>query len=228
MRSSGKGQVRLKLGSHTVAALIASLRRHRRRLVGCHTQRKGVLDPPTLEDLTALAIAPRDREQAVAGAFQAEDIRQRRYGGPREVVTTNDVCASEIHHPGHDLRGRLLSEPTSCDAAFPKGAFCSRGNGWTLQSAGGRVSQSSARHEYMAGDAKLTQDNRNRSCLDLRRQLGGCKPGDSSHALICEPVSACRALRISSSRAAPGGSCRASSRRRFASCASRTSRGWIA
>jgi hypothetical protein len=65
---------------------------------------------------------------------------------------------------------------------------------------------------------------RNRSYRDLRRQLGGCKPGDSSHALICEPVSACRALRISSSRASPGGSCKASSRRRFASCANRTSR----
>jgi hypothetical protein len=63
-----------------------------------------------------------------------------------------------------------------------------------------------------------------KSYLDLRRQSGGCKPGDSSHALICEPVSACRALRISSSRAAPGGSCRASSRRRFASCANLTSR----
>jgi hypothetical protein len=84
---------------------------------------------------------------------------------------------------------------------------------WMLQSAGGRVSQSPARHEYMAGDAKLTQDSRNRSCLDLRDQLGGCKPGDSSHALICEPVSACRAFRISSSRATTGGSCRASSRR---------------
>src|SRR3954447_14683722 len=94
----------------------------------------------------------------------------------------------------------------------------------SLQRERGRVSQSSPRHEYIAGDAKLTQDNRNRSYLDLRRQLGGCKPGDSSHALICEPVSACRALRISSSRASPGGSCKASSRRRFASCASRTSR----
>ena len=60
--------------------------------------------------------------------------------------------------------------------------------------------------------------------LDLIGQLGGCNPGDASHSLICEPVSACRAFRISSSRAAPGGSCKASSRRRFASWVSRTSR----
>ena len=60
--------------------------------------------------------------------------------------------------------------------------------------------------------------------LDLIGQLGGCNPGDASHSLMCEPVSACRAFRISSSRAAPGGSCKASSRRRFASCANRTSR----
>jgi len=59
--------------------------------------------------------------------------------------------------------------------------------------------------------------------LDLTGQLGGCNPGDASHSLMCEPVSACRAFRISSSRAAPGGSCKASSRSRFASCPKRTS-----
>jgi hypothetical protein len=61
--------------------------------------------------------------------------------------------------------------------------------------------------------------------LDLIGQLGGCNPGDASHSLMCEPVSACRAFRIRSSRAAPGGSCEASSRRRFASWVSRTSSG---
>jgi hypothetical protein len=42
------------------------------------------------------------------------------------------------------------------------------------------------------------------SCMD--GYLGGCKPGYVSHSLMCEPVSACRALRISASRTAPGGS----------------------
>ncbi|MGY4487938.1 hypothetical protein ACVWWR_007129 [Bradyrhizobium sp. LM3.2] len=42
---------------------------------------------------------------------------------------------------------------------------------------------------------------------------------------MCEPVSACRALRISASRAAPGGSALAFSRSRFASWVSRTSSG---
>lgn len=58
-----------------------------------------------------------------------------------------------------------------------------------------------------------------------RSYSGACRPGDASHSLMCEPVSACRALRISASRAAPGGSALAFSRSRFASSASRISSG---
>lgn len=56
---------------------------------------------------------------------------------------------------------------------------------------------------------------------------GGRSPGDRSHSLIRDPVSACRALRIISSRLAPGGSNLASARRRFASSASRSSSNWV-
>ncbi len=57
-----------------------------------------------------------------------------------------------------------------------------------------------------------------------RDQVGLCSSGDESHSLMCEPVSACRALRRRDSRAAPGGSDLACARRRFASSARRTSR----
>src|SRR3954463_16677832 len=55
-------------------------------------------------------------------------------------------------------------------------------------------------------------------CHGRRRSVGGyfggCRPGDASHSLMCEAVSASRALRIISSRNAPGGSNLASVRRR--------------
>jgi hypothetical protein len=57
--------------------------------------------------------------------------------------------------------------------------------------------------------------------------FGGRSSGDRSHSLTCEPVSHWRALRINSSRTAPGGSNLASARRRFASSASRSSRDWV-
>lgn len=53
--------------------------------------------------------------------------------------------------------------------------------------------------------------------------VGGFRPGDLSHSLMWAPVSACRALRIRRSRSKPGGSVLASSRRRIASAASRSS-----
>lgn len=53
--------------------------------------------------------------------------------------------------------------------------------------------------------------------------VGARRPGDRSHSLMCEPVSACRALRINRSRSIPGGSDLASSRRRKASYARRSS-----
>jgi hypothetical protein len=56
---------------------------------------------------------------------------------------------------------------------------------------------------------------------------GGRSPGDVSHSVICEPISAWRALRKMASRTAPRGSNLASSRRRFASSARRDSREWI-
>jgi hypothetical protein len=56
---------------------------------------------------------------------------------------------------------------------------------------------------------------------------GGRSPGDCSHSLMWDPVSACRALRIISSRLAPGGCNLASARRRFASSASRSSSDWV-
>jgi len=55
--------------------------------------------------------------------------------------------------------------------------------------------------------------------------LGGCNPGERSHSLMCEPVSACLAFRSNSSLSAPCGSNLASSRKRFASKARRSSRG---
>jgi hypothetical protein len=51
----------------------------------------------------------------------------------------------------------------------------------------------------------------------------GCKTGERSHSLMCEPVSAWRAFRKACSRAMPGGSSLASSRRRLASAARRSS-----
>lgn len=50
------------------------------------------------------------------------------------------------------------------------------------------------------------------------------RSGDRSHSLKREPVSACRAFRKIASRAAPGGSNLAASRRRFAASAKRDSR----
>lgn len=52
---------------------------------------------------------------------------------------------------------------------------------------------------------------------------GGRSPGDLSHSFKWEAISACRALRIISSRATLGGSNLASARRRFASSESRSS-----
>jgi len=60
-----------------------------------------------------------------------------------------------------------------------------------------------------------------------RSYLGGCSSEDRSHSLMCKPVSAWRALRRTSSRAAPGGSLLASSLRRFASWERRSSRDWL-
>jgi hypothetical protein len=54
--------------------------------------------------------------------------------------------------------------------------------------------------------------------------VGGRRPGDSSHSLMCEPVSATRALLIARSRSRPGGSSVACSRSRRASAARRSSR----
>lgn len=54
--------------------------------------------------------------------------------------------------------------------------------------------------------------------------FGDCNPGELSHSLICAPVSACRVLRIACSRAIPGGSELASSRRRCVCSARRSSR----
>jgi hypothetical protein len=62
---------------------------------------------------------------------------------------------------------------------------------------------------------------------ERRHYFGGCSSGDRSHSLMCEPVSAWRAFRRRVSRAAPGGSVLAFSRRRFASSARRSSRDWI-
>jgi hypothetical protein len=56
---------------------------------------------------------------------------------------------------------------------------------------------------------------------------GGRSPGDVSHSFMWKAVSACRALRIISSLAAPGGSSLASARRCFASSESRSSSDWI-
>jgi hypothetical protein len=66
-------------------ATLSPPRQHRRErdVLGHHAQLAGLVDPLALEDLAAIAIAPCDREEAVAGAFQAEDIRQR-HRGPRE------------------------------------------------------------------------------------------------------------------------------------------------
>jgi hypothetical protein len=64
---------------------------------------------------------------------------------------------------------------------------------------------------------------------ELRRPYlysGGRSPGDVSHSFIWEAISACRALRIISSRTAPGGSNLASARRRFASSERWASRDW--
>lgn len=47
--------------------------------------------------------------------------------------------------------------------------------------------------------------------------VGARSPGDSSHSLMCEPVSAWRARRMASSRNLPSGRLSASSRRRLAS-----------
>jgi len=56
-----------------------------------------------------------------------------------------------------------------------------------------------------------------------RHYFGGCCPGELSHSLMCEPVSACRARRISRSRSTPWGVPRASLRSFAASLARRTS-----
>jgi hypothetical protein len=56
--------------------------------------------------------------------------------------------------------------------------------------------------------------------------FGGCNPGERSHSLIWQPVSACRALRISRSRSTPCGVPLASWRNRIASSAKRSSRDW--
>ena len=53
--------------------------------------------------------------------------------------------------------------------------------------------------------------------------LGGRRPGDVSHSLMCAAVSACRARRTSVSRSIPGGAPSASRRRRAASSVSRFS-----
>ena len=53
---------------------------------------------------------------------------------------------------------------------------------------------------------------------------GGCSPGDLNHSLKCEPVSACLALRRRASRSKPAGSFLASSLKRTASWARRSSR----
>jgi hypothetical protein len=59
----------------------------------------------------------------------------------------------------------------------------------------------------------------------VSNHFGGASPGELSHSLICEPVSACRAFRSARSRSIPGGSDLASSRRRCACSARRSSRG---
>jgi hypothetical protein len=56
---------------------------------------------------------------------------------------------------------------------------------------------------------------------------GGRSPGDVSHSSRWAAISACRALRMISSRVAPGGSNSASARRRFASSERRASRDWL-
>jgi hypothetical protein len=55
--------------------------------------------------------------------------------------------------------------------------------------------------------------------------LGDAKPGEFSHSVRCDAVSACRALRIRSSRSLPAGSFLASSLRRRAWFASLSSNG---
>ena len=54
--------------------------------------------------------------------------------------------------------------------------------------------------------------------------FGACNPGDESQSFMREAVSACRALRIRSSRTIPGGRVSASSLSRFASAANRSSK----
>jgi hypothetical protein len=54
--------------------------------------------------------------------------------------------------------------------------------------------------------------------------VGALSPGEESHSLMHEPVSACRAFLSVASRIAPGGSSFASSRNRFASSARRSSK----
>jgi hypothetical protein len=53
--------------------------------------------------------------------------------------------------------------------------------------------------------------------------LGGCRPGDESHSLICEAVSACRARLSNRSRSIPGLASSAACRKRSASAARRSS-----
>ena len=57
---------------------------------------------------------------------------------------------------------------------------------------------------------------RGRRLLTRHVYLGACRPGEESHSLMCAAVSACRASRMSRSRAMPGGVSRASVRRRSA------------
>lgn len=61
----------------------------------------------------------------------------------------------------------------------------------------------------------------------ISHHFGDCSPGERSHSLMCNPVSARLALRIISSCSGPGGSNLAASRNRFASSASRASRDWV-
>jgi hypothetical protein len=72
--------------------------------------------------------------------------------------------------------------------------------------------------------ANIADDKEIRTILLGRSaHFGGCRPGQFSHPLACEALSACRARRISRSRAIPGGVPRASLRSFAASSESRFS-----
>jgi hypothetical protein len=82
-----------------------------------------------------------------------------------------------------------------------------------------------SRYRARASASSLSKSSgRQIICCFMAAYLGGCSPEDSSHSLICEPIPAWRARRKRDSCTMRGGSDLASSRKRFASSARRSSR----